>query len=84
MRKAVQEGESALAADIADLVDERLLPSATQAKLEAFGSALAAFNRLNGAWYAAGQDGAAGTAPTRLQLSGGRSCLGDSGGRLCD
>jgi hypothetical protein len=37
-----------------------------------------------GARAAAGQDGAAETAPTRLQLSGGRSCLGGSGSRLCD
>jgi beta-ribofuranosylaminobenzene 5'-phosphate synthase len=58
MRSAVQGGESALAAEIADLVDERLLPSASQAELEAFGGALSAFNRLNGAWYTAGQNGA--------------------------
>jgi beta-ribofuranosylaminobenzene 5'-phosphate synthase len=58
MRSAVREGESALAAEIADLVDERLLPSASPAELEAFGSALSAFNRLNGGWYTAGQDGA--------------------------
>lgn len=58
MRTAVREGESALAAEIADLVDDRLLPSASQDKLEAFGDALSAFNQLNGAWYSARQDGA--------------------------
>ena len=58
MRSAVQNDQSALAAEIADLVDDRLLPSASPAELEAFGSALSEFNRLNGAWYTAGQEGA--------------------------
>jgi beta-ribofuranosylaminobenzene 5'-phosphate synthase len=58
MRSAVRDAESALASEISALVVDQLLPSAAKGNLEAFGTALATYGRLNGSWYTTGQDGA--------------------------
>jgi beta-ribofuranosylaminobenzene 5'-phosphate synthase len=46
-----------VAEELASLLVGRLLPAAAEGRLDAFGDALAAFGRLNGAWYADVQGG---------------------------
>ena len=57
MRAAVDRADGSLTADLASLLVGRLLPAAAEGRLDAFGDALAAFGRLNGAWYADVQGG---------------------------
>ena len=57
MRTVVEGADPAVADEAATLVARRLLPAAAEGRLEAFGDAVAAFGRLNGAWYADQQGG---------------------------
>ena len=57
MRAVVENADPAVADEAAALVARRLLPAAAEGRLEAFGDAVAAFGRLNGAWYADQQGG---------------------------
>jgi beta-ribofuranosylaminobenzene 5'-phosphate synthase len=57
IRGVVERADPSLADDLATLLVDRLLPAAVEGRTEAFGAALAAFGRLNGAWYADVQGG---------------------------
>ena len=57
MRAVVERADPNLAEELASLLVGRVLPAATEGRLDAFGDALAAFGRLNGAWYADVQGG---------------------------
>jgi beta-ribofuranosylaminobenzene 5'-phosphate synthase len=57
MRAVVDRADGSLAEELASLLVGRLLPAAAEGRLDAFGDALAAFGRLNGAWYADVQGG---------------------------
>jgi len=57
MRAVVERADPGVADDLAALVVRRLLPAAAEGRLEAFGDAIGAFGRLNGAWYADEQGG---------------------------
>ncbi|QLD90959.1 GHMP kinase [Natronomonas salina] len=57
MRAVVENADPAVADDLAALLVRRLLPAVAEGRLEAFGDALGAFGRLNGAWYADEQGG---------------------------
>lgn len=57
MRTVVENADSSIADSIATLLVRRLLPAIAEGRLEAFGDAVGAFGRLNGAWYADEQGG---------------------------
>ena len=57
MRAAVERADSEIADRIAGIVTRRVLPAAATGRAEAFGAAVAAVGRLNGAWYADEQGG---------------------------
>ncbi len=57
MRSVVGDADPGVADELAGLLVRRLLPAATEGRQAAFGSALAAFDRRNGAWYADAQGG---------------------------
>jgi len=57
MRAVVEDADPAVADEAAALVARRLLPAAAEGRPEAFGDAVGAFGRLNGAWYADQQGG---------------------------
>jgi beta-ribofuranosylaminobenzene 5'-phosphate synthase len=57
MRAVVERADTTVAEDLASLLVGRLLPAAAEGRLAAFGGALAAYGRLNGAWYADVQGG---------------------------
>lgn len=57
MHAVVDRADPSVAEELASLLVGRLLPAAAEGRLDAFGDALAAFGRLNGAWYADVQGG---------------------------
>ncbi|PSQ13677.1 GHMP kinase [Halobacteriales archaeon QS_8_69_73] len=57
MRAVVEAADPSVADELATVLVRRLLPAAAEGRLEAFGDAVAAFGRLNGAWYADQQGG---------------------------
>jgi beta-ribofuranosylaminobenzene 5'-phosphate synthase len=57
MRAVVENADPAVADELATVLVRRLLPAVAEGRLEAFGDAVAAFGRLNGAWYADQQGG---------------------------
>ncbi|RAW46422.1 GHMP kinase [Halorubrum sp. 48-1-W] len=57
MRAAVERAEPGLADRVAGIVTRRVLPAIAAGRAEAFGSAVEAVGRLNGAWYADEQGG---------------------------
>ncbi|MBP1921180.1 beta-ribofuranosylaminobenzene 5'-phosphate synthase [Halorubrum alkaliphilum] len=57
MRAAVERADPGLADRIAGIVTRRVLPAIATGRAEAFGAAIAAVGRLNGAWYADEQGG---------------------------
>jgi beta-ribofuranosylaminobenzene 5'-phosphate synthase len=57
MRAVVENADPSVADDLASLLVRRLLPAVADERLEAFGDAVGAFGRLNGAWYADEQGG---------------------------
>ena len=57
MRSVVENADPAVADELASLLVRRLLPAAAEGRLAAFGDAVGAFGRLNGAWYADEQGG---------------------------
>ena len=57
MRAAVERADSEIADRIAGIVTRRVLPAAATGRAEAFGAAVAAVGRRNGAWYADAQGG---------------------------
>jgi beta-ribofuranosylaminobenzene 5'-phosphate synthase len=57
MRAVIERADPTVAGELATLLVGRLLPAAAEGRLDAFGDALAAFGRLNGAWYADVQGG---------------------------
>ncbi|WP_306058496.1 beta-ribofuranosylaminobenzene 5'-phosphate synthase family protein [Natronococcus wangiae] len=57
MRAVVERADPAVADEIAGIVTRKLLPAAAEGRLEAFGDAVAAIGRKNGAWYADAQGG---------------------------
>ncbi|WP_255148968.1 beta-ribofuranosylaminobenzene 5'-phosphate synthase family protein [Halorarius halobius] len=57
MRSVVERADPAIADEVATLLVRRLLPAVAAGRLEAFGTALGEFGRLNGAWYADEQGG---------------------------
>lgn len=57
MRAVVENADPSVADDLAELLVRRLLPAVAEGRLEAFGNAVGAFGRLNGAWYADQQGG---------------------------
>ncbi|WP_049920965.1 beta-ribofuranosylaminobenzene 5'-phosphate synthase family protein [Halopiger djelfimassiliensis] len=57
MREVVERADPAIADEIAGIVTRNLLPAVAEDRLEAFGDAIAAIGRKNGAWYADAQGG---------------------------
>jgi beta-ribofuranosylaminobenzene 5'-phosphate synthase len=57
MRTVVENADPSIADSLAALLIRRLLPAVAEGRLEAFGDAVGAFGRLNGAWYADEQGG---------------------------
>ncbi len=57
MRAVVERADPAIADEIAGVVTRKLLPAATEGRLEAFGEAIAEIGHKNGAWYADAQGG---------------------------
>ncbi len=57
MRTVVENADPAVADSLAAVLVRRLLPAIAEGRLEAFGDAVGAFGRLNGAWYADEQGG---------------------------
>ncbi|MCQ4333172.1 GHMP kinase [Natronomonas sp. F2-12] len=57
MRSAVENADPSVADSLSALLVRRLLPAVAEGRLEAFGDAIGAFGRLNGAWYADEQGG---------------------------
>jgi beta-ribofuranosylaminobenzene 5'-phosphate synthase len=57
MRAVVENADPSVADDVASLLVRRLLPAVAEGRLEAFGDAVGALGRLNGAWYADEQGG---------------------------
>jgi len=57
IRGVVERADPALSEELASLLVDRLLPAAVEGRLDPFGTALAEFGRLNGAWYADVQGG---------------------------
>ncbi len=57
IRAVVERADPAVADEVAGLLVRRLLPAAAEGRLEAFGDAVGAIGRKNGAWYADAQGG---------------------------
>ncbi|WP_255195345.1 beta-ribofuranosylaminobenzene 5'-phosphate synthase family protein [Halorarius litoreus] len=57
MRSVVERADPGIADELATLLVRRLLPAAAAGQFDDFAGALAAFGRLNGAWYADEQGG---------------------------
>ena len=57
MRTVVENADPSVADSISTVLVRRLLPAIAEGRLEAFGEAVGAFGRLNGAWYADEQGG---------------------------
>ena len=57
MRSVVERADPDVSDSLAALLIRRLLPAATEGRLEAFGDAIGDFGRLNGTWYADEQGG---------------------------
>ena len=57
IERVVERADPAIADDIAKIVAQRLLPAVAEDDWHAFGDAIAAVSRLNGAWYADEQGG---------------------------
>ncbi len=57
MGEVVEHADPAVADALASLLVRKLLPAVAESRLEAFGEAVSAFGRLNGAWYAEAQGG---------------------------
>jgi beta-ribofuranosylaminobenzene 5'-phosphate synthase len=57
MRAVVEGADPSVADEVATLLVRRLLPAVAETRLEAFGDAVRALGRLNGAWYADEQGG---------------------------
>ena len=57
IRGVVERADPSLAEGLASLLVDRLLPAAVEGQVDPFGTALAEFGRLNGAWYADVQGG---------------------------
>ncbi|WP_435346094.1 beta-ribofuranosylaminobenzene 5'-phosphate synthase family protein [Haloarchaeobius sp. HRN-SO-5] len=57
MRNVVERADATIADEVSGVVTRRLLPAAAEGRLDAFGDAVAAIGRLNGAWYADEQGG---------------------------
>jgi beta-ribofuranosylaminobenzene 5'-phosphate synthase len=57
MRSVVENADPSVADSLSSLLVRRLLPAVAEGRLEAFGDAVGAFGRLNGAWYADEQGG---------------------------
>jgi beta-ribofuranosylaminobenzene 5'-phosphate synthase len=57
IERVVEHADPAVADDIARIVAQRLLPAVAEDDWHAFGDAIAAVSRLNGAWYADEQGG---------------------------
>ncbi|WP_276253968.1 beta-ribofuranosylaminobenzene 5'-phosphate synthase family protein [Halomontanus rarus] len=57
MRSVVERADPTIGDEIAGIVTRRLLPAAAEGRHEAFGNALSAIGRKNGAWYTDAQGG---------------------------
>jgi beta-ribofuranosylaminobenzene 5'-phosphate synthase len=57
MRTVVERADPTVADDLATVLVRQLLPAVAEGRLEAFGDAVGAFGRLNGAWYSDQQGG---------------------------
>ncbi|MFC6835157.1 beta-ribofuranosylaminobenzene 5'-phosphate synthase family protein [Halomarina ordinaria] len=57
MRSVVERADAAIADDLAATLLRRVLPAVAEGNVDRFGAAVAAFGRLNGAWYADEQGG---------------------------
>ena len=57
MQAVVEDADPSIADSLATLLVRRLLPAIAEGHIEAFGDAIGAFGRLNGAWYADEQGG---------------------------
>ncbi len=57
MRAVVENAAPSVADELSTVLVRRLLPAVAEGRLAAFGDAVAAFGRLNGAWYADEQGG---------------------------
>ena len=57
IRRVVESAAPQVADEIAGVLTRRLLPAAATGRLAAFGTAISAIGRLNGAWYADAQGG---------------------------
>jgi beta-ribofuranosylaminobenzene 5'-phosphate synthase len=57
MRTVVENADPSVADSLSTLLLRRLLPAIAEDRLGAFGNAVEAFGRLNGAWYADEQGG---------------------------
>jgi beta-ribofuranosylaminobenzene 5'-phosphate synthase len=57
MRAVVEQADPSVADELATVLVRRLLPAVADGHLEAFGDAVGAVGRLNGAWYADEQGG---------------------------
>jgi len=55
--RVIERADPSIADDIARIVSQQLLPAAAEGDWQAFGGAVAAVSRLNGAWYADEQGG---------------------------
>jgi beta-ribofuranosylaminobenzene 5'-phosphate synthase len=57
MRTVIENADPSVADSLSTLLTRQLLPAVAEGRLEAFGDAVGAFGRLNGAWYADEQGG---------------------------
>ncbi|CAI50556.1 GHMP family kinase (homolog to beta-ribofuranosylaminobenzene 5'-phosphate synthase) [Natronomonas pharaonis DSM 2160] len=57
IRAVVEDADPGVADELAGVLVRRLLPAVAEGRLDAFGDAVGAFGRLNGAWYADQQGG---------------------------
>ncbi len=57
MRTVIENADPSVADSISTVLVRRLLPAIAEGRLEAFGEAVGALGRLNGAWYADEQGG---------------------------
>ncbi|MFC7154143.1 beta-ribofuranosylaminobenzene 5'-phosphate synthase family protein [Halomarina halobia] len=57
MRSVIERADATIADDLAAVLTRRILPAVAEGDPDRFGAAVAAFGRLNGAWYADEQGG---------------------------
>ncbi|RQG89980.1 GHMP kinase [Natrarchaeobius halalkaliphilus] len=57
LRAVIERADPAVADEIAGVITRKLLPAATEGRLEAFGEAIAEIGRKNGSWYTDAQGG---------------------------